>query len=53
MSKDTGIFQINDIILNIPPQSISVDRQSAVQEWQSSCTIYGDSILLCRKSIIT
>lgn len=35
MPGDTGFFQINDVVLNIPPTQIQVDRQSANNRWQT------------------
>ncbi len=32
---DNGIFQLNDIVLDIPPESIRVDRKSYNNQWQT------------------
>lgn len=35
MPGDTGFFQINDIVLDIPPEQITVNRQSFNHKWQT------------------
>jgi murein DD-endopeptidase MepM/ murein hydrolase activator NlpD len=34
-TNDTGYFQINDIVLNIPPSSIRVEEQPFNNQWQT------------------
>lgn len=35
MPGDSGFFQLNDIVLNIPPEQINVVRSSANHQWQT------------------
>lgn len=35
MAEDTGLFQLNDIVLHIPPEFIRVDRKSYNNQWQT------------------
>lgn len=35
MPGDTGLFQLNDVVLNIPPQQIQVDKKSVNHMWNT------------------